>query len=219
MKLHSPSCSLPASTPCQCAVLDKTDSAKYLGIIIDSHLRWNCQIDDKCKKLKYLIYRFHRISLINDKSISKLLYTAYVQSILQYGLLAWGGAAGCHIGRLFVVQKHIMRAALGKPRLYPSSELFREFDVLTLRQLYIKSLIQYADKNKIQHDIRETPYNLRNLTVVQNRVDLNVCRYQFNYRVNRLINVVPSRIIKISCKKHNSKEVDNWIKTNDLIVW
>jgi hypothetical protein len=218
LQIHDLSCRLPAPASCQCPTLHCVDQARYLGVIIDSHLRWNYHIDDKCKRLKYLIFRFYKINLLNDIHIAKLIYVAYVQSILQYGILAWGGAASCYMDKIFIMQKHIIRAALGKPRLYPSSELFNELGVLTVRELYSRSIIQYINRSNFRLDMRDTPYNLRHITINQPRMDLNVCRRQFKYNLNRVRLLVPARIIDISCKKYYSRELDVWLRTNNIIT-
>ncbi|KAG8299984.1 hypothetical protein J6590_087770 [Homalodisca vitripennis] len=56
-----------------------------------------------------------------------------VQSILQYGIIAWGGAFKTIIDPLNVIQKSILKAALNKPKRFSSNELFIESDILTIR--------------------------------------------------------------------------------------
>lgn len=59
-------------------------------------------------KLK-MIYSFYQIShILNDREI-KIVYCAFVQSVLQYGKVAYGRAHTTTIGPLSIAQKSIWR--------------------------------------------------------------------------------------------------------------
>jgi hypothetical protein len=74
------------------------------------------------------------------------VYIAHVQSVLQYGILAWGGALTSVIYPLTITQKSIMKSALKKPIRFPTFRLFESFPVLDIRQLFIKSLVIFGFK-------------------------------------------------------------------------
>lgn len=142
--IHSPSCSLLTTVTCQCPVLNRTKEAKYLGVLI-----------------RHLIFKSYKISKLRNIEISRLVYFAYAQSVLQYGILIWGGASNTYLNKIFMIQKQIIKATLGKNMFYPSNNLFSEFKVLTIKQLYIKNLLLFINKNKNLFVARTLSYNIR----------------------------------------------------------
>lgn len=196
IKIHLLNCN--SENLCSCPKINKKDNVKYLGITIDPYLRWNTHIDNMCKKLRFLIYKFYQIKQLNNVNITKLIYYSYAQSVLQYGIRAWGGALNAHFNKLFIIQKHLIKTILGKPRLYPTKYLFNEFKVLTVRQLYIKNLIIFIKNNRHLFLFRDTNLNLRpSRKRFENiRMDLNVCRRQYFYIANKLINNIPDYLIE-----------------------
>jgi hypothetical protein len=84
----------------------------YIGLFIkntsmvDQYLRWDVHIDNTCNKLKHWIYKFRNISQFSDKEISRLVYVAYIQSYLQYGIKVWGGTFSNHMEKIFSTFKN-----------------------------------------------------------------------------------------------------------------
>lgn len=84
-----------------------------------------------------------------------MVYYAYVQSLLTFGIIAWGGCFKSTLEPLNVSQKLILKTAFGKCKRYPSDALFLETSVLTVRQLFVKSLLVHIfnNVNNIFHGI------------------------------------------------------------------
>jgi hypothetical protein len=221
--MHSPNCNELCSrrVNCNCPVIDSVKCMKYLGVIIDSHMRWDSHLNYTCSRLKYLILCFYKINQLKDINIIKKIYFAYAQSILQYNILAWGGALNTHFNKLFTVQKHIIRAAFGKPRRYHSRLLFEEFGVLTLRQIYIKNLIVYINKNRNLFIPRQATYQLRASSTSSYEINitpLTVCRRQFIYMGSRIINIIPEDFIFKSLNVCTIREITMWTKNRFYFV-
>lgn len=68
----------------------KTDSAKFLGLVIDEHLNWKCHIDHVCSKLERFALRRLRRTVSAEAAITA--YYGYVASKLDYGLLLWNNS-------------------------------------------------------------------------------------------------------------------------------
>jgi hypothetical protein len=146
--LHS--CGDPASGACDCREIERVDHYKYLGVIFDSKLRWENHISALKSKLRKFIYVFHQLSnILNEKEI-RSVYFSYVQSLLQYGILIWGGASKTLVESLFVVQKLIIKAAFKLHIQFPTDLLFEQTKFLSFRQLYIKSVLMYTFTHKDQ---------------------------------------------------------------------
>ncbi|KAL3275562.1 hypothetical protein HHI36_020318 [Cryptolaemus montrouzieri] len=88
------------------------EHVRYLGVIVDRHLRRKYHIDRIVVVLRSLLHKFEFLEKILDVSRLKNLYYALVKSI-------WGAAAKCHM-----------------PSTYPSDELYREANLMDVRQLY-----------------------------------------------------------------------------------
>ena len=66
----------------------------------------------------------------------KILYYSLIHSHLTYGLILWGNALQKYISKLERVQKKAIRAITRSKFNAPSSPLFRELNILKLRDLY-----------------------------------------------------------------------------------
>nr|CAH7735257.1 unnamed protein product [Callosobruchus chinensis] len=70
--------------------INKTAKIKYLGIIIDSHLRWDEHIRYIVRKTRYLVTRFAYLKTYLHVKQLETVYYALFQSQLNYGLVGWG---------------------------------------------------------------------------------------------------------------------------------
>lgn len=83
--LHEYHCNNTIS--CLCSPIKSVTSYKYLGCIVDKYLNWNLQID----AVLNTIQKTHRALFVcTDESFKKSVYSALVQSYLQYAILIWG---------------------------------------------------------------------------------------------------------------------------------
>ena len=99
---------------------------KYLGIIIDKRLNFNKQVDyirQKTDRNINLLKVLNSLSDVNAK-IMKNIYTATIQSTLEYGAVAFEMMAPSNIDRLQVSQNQGMRLILGVP-LGTSAKMMR----------------------------------------------------------------------------------------------
>jgi len=98
-------------------------------------------------KVRKYIFAFRQLSDILNFNEIQAAYYAYVQSILSYGILSWGGAYISHINRLNITQKAILKAGFKKCKRYPTDLLFKETQILPVHKLYIKDLFVYIFKH------------------------------------------------------------------------
>jgi hypothetical protein len=159
-----------------CTVIERVDRYKYLGVTFDSRLSWEPHIKSVNNKLRKCIYMFSVLSRVLEIDLIKSVYFAYVQSILQYGIVCWGGALPSMIYPLQVTQKGIIKSALQKPVQYPTQLVFESFQVLDIRQLFIKTLILYGFK--------------RNFTMLEQAAHTYGTRHRAN------VGIVTPRIVK-----------------------
>lgn len=148
LKITLHSCGRADSLTCGCHSIERVEYYKYLGVVLDAKLRYENHINYLKMKLRKMIFPFRQISdILNFKEI-KTVYCAFVQSVLQYGIIAYGGAHKTIIEPLSVVQKVVIKVGFKKNKLYPSELLFRETSILPVRKLYVRTLIIYVFSKK-----------------------------------------------------------------------
>lgn len=132
---------------CDCPEIQKCSSIKYLGVIVDFKLTWQEHIEATTKRIRKLFFKFHHLKNILNFNVSKIVYYALVQSIIQYGIIVWGGAYKKHIHQLIVAQKTIIKIILKKPKRYSSTQTYLDAQILDVKKLYDKSLLLHLFDN------------------------------------------------------------------------
>jgi hypothetical protein len=150
IKAHS--CSNPSLAPCNCHLLEATNTVKYLGIYIDQNLNWIHHINSLSSRISKLIFIFKNIRHVCDPQLIKSVYFALCQSIITYGIEAWGGAKKSHLIKIERAQRAIVKVTIFKNIRYPTFSAYKDFDVLSVRQLFIKSVI--GRQHKYSSDAR-----------------------------------------------------------------
>lgn len=129
------------STVCDCAQLSAVKSIKYLGIIIDKNLNWKSHIDHLKARVRKLIHVFKKLRNLRDDYTNKTVYQTLCQSVISYGITAWGSAVKTNLIKIERAQRSILKVLNFKRYRYPTVELYRETGMLTVRQLYIKTTL------------------------------------------------------------------------------
>jgi len=73
-------------------VLDEVNSTKFLGIHIDNHINWKTHIEQISHKLNVVCYMIRNITHTLNADTLRMVYFAYFQSILQYGVIFGGNS-------------------------------------------------------------------------------------------------------------------------------
>lgn len=133
---------------CSCPPLICSKNIKYLGIHLDDRLSFEKHLKITAGRVRKLIYVFKKLRHVADTSVLKMVYTSLCESILTYGITSWGGAAKSHLLCLERAQRALLKVCKFKPILFPTTDLYRLCQVLTVRQLYILNTIlkQHQDK-------------------------------------------------------------------------
>ena len=92
-------------------------SIKLVGYTIDSKLRWGPMVDRLAKKARARIGALRRIAHHLDSSNMKIMYSSFIRSIMEFGSVAWMGAAPTHLAKLDRVQDSAQR--IGKFDIEP----------------------------------------------------------------------------------------------------
>lgn len=114
LKIHKKNCNFNNNDTCE--VINKTESTKYPGVIIDQHLKWDIHVNSLITKMRKLNFFYLNARKILDKQTLRIVYFTMTQSLLQYGTIPWGGLG---IVKLIAAQKSIIKIILNKPKTTP----------------------------------------------------------------------------------------------------
>lgn len=142
-------------------LIESVTEFKYLGVVLDCHLKWEKHIEYICKKIRFLFHKFKILRDILDIDMLKIIYISLVQSHLIYGILAWGIVGKSILKNLEVVQKRMIKIMFRLKPTYPSDDLFAETQLMNPRLLYFYFLCIYQHKNKSKLKTREHIYETR----------------------------------------------------------
>lgn len=177
--------------------LKEVSFVKYLGVIIDKHLKWDQHVLYLCKKIRCLIHKFYMLRAILNKKLLLMMYKALVEPLLRYGIIVWGGTYDVHIDQLRTVQNYIVRVISKKPRLYSTCMLYSS-DLCNIKSLYVLAVCGYVrSHDKLRLDCLShchmTRGNTRQmLNIPQSRRDIN--QRFLSYLAPRLYNRIPLEI-------------------------
>ncbi|CAG9763180.1 unnamed protein product [Ceutorhynchus assimilis] len=165
-------------------ILESCNKFKYLGVFLDSHLRWDYHTEYVSNKLRSLLHNFRFFTKIFNVAQLKILYYALAQSHLNYGILAWGAVTNKYLESVTITQKWIIKIILKKDRLYPTHLLFSESSIFDARQLYFQKIALGLFQNKIHVSSVDHSYatrNRRNQAVARPKVSKTIGQRCFQF--------------------------------------
>lgn len=196
LRIHKQTCNTN-STACNCSEIKKTPHTQYLGVIVDQHLKWDVHIRTTCKKLRNCLYKYYTLRTFLNLASLKIVYYALTQSILEYGIIDWGGTYYIHLKPLITIQKCILKVIMKRPISYPTADLYDECKILDIRKLYVKNIAKYVHKNitsfkKITH-LSNTRNKINNNLEIP-RTSKKLAQNQVTFLGPKLYNAIPVEI-------------------------
>jgi len=116
-------------------VIQKSRTAKFLGIWVDDELEWDKHIDYISKKIASGSYVINATKRILTSNNLKLLYFSLVHSHLSYGTLIWGSAVKYRIRKLEIKQKQCLRNICNAKYNIDTTSLFKKQSILKLNDI------------------------------------------------------------------------------------
>jgi len=148
--------------PCNCQHIQRVKHIKYLGLIFDDKLKWNFHIDKLVNTIRNLFYNFKSLKYVLDIKHLRIIYMSLVQSLVYYGLPFWGGTYKDYLTSLNTTINSLIKCIISKPFLYPTKQLYIDFNVQPISILYYKSLLLLIYKYRHCLKTIEHNYNTRN---------------------------------------------------------
>jgi hypothetical protein len=108
---------------------------KFLGLHIDKMLSWKLHIDKLVTKMSSACYAIRTVKGIMSQETLKMIYFAYVNSIMEYGIIFWGDSPNSI--NIFRVQKQIIRVIVNVKTRDSCRDLFKNLKILPMYSQYI----------------------------------------------------------------------------------
>ena len=142
--------------------IELVNEYKYLGLYIDSELKWTAHINYVKSKILPIIGILKRLRYVLPTVIKKQIYHAFIQSHLNYINVIWGSASKTHIKCINVLQNFAIKNIHKLPYLEPTVNVYRisklpMFD--TLRKINLAKFLYKLQNNLIKSDLTLTLNN------------------------------------------------------------
>lgn len=154
-----------SSNDCKCVSLQKTETIKYLGVLIDQHLNFKPHINLLTSRVRKLIYVFKNLRHIAQPHILKRVYFSLCQSLISYCITSWGGAPKTNLLPLEIAQRAVLKVCTFRNFLYPTHLLYEHCQVLSVRQLFI--LQSMLKQHSSVHQLIQKPPKRRQFKIYQ----------------------------------------------------
>lgn len=154
--------------------LDSVQRASFLGVQMQSNVKWNCSVDDLQRRLSKAIFAIGMVRKTSDTSTALKVYHSYFVSLVRYSIIFWGSYSTL-IEKVFIAQKQAIRAVFKLKFRESCKPSFKYHRILTVPSLYIMEVLMLMKKNMSLFDIhkRRHTYNTRR-------------REDFNFPAHRL---------------------------------
>lgn len=194
--------------------LNKVSKIKYLGVQIDQRLSWFSQIDVLSARTRKLIWIFKNLRHVASQELLNKIYIILGQSILNYCIPIWGGAAKSKFIEIERAQRALIKVMYFKPYRFPTDMLYSQSQLLTVRKLYIIQSILKVHK-KLAYNPNITKNKRRKHSVVKVKTSKTCfARNQYERRSARIYNLLNKTLNIYPMHNHECKKaLTNWLQS------
>lgn len=143
--------------------IDKINSIKFLGLLIDTNLNWNLHVDHILKKVSSGLFALKKMSSLCSTDILKQIYYAYIHSHIKYGICLYGATSNNNMNEILKLQKRALRLMIHLKFTESVKKFFSELKILTVFGLYIfETIMLFKSSQIIKQQDSQHKYNTRN---------------------------------------------------------
>jgi len=180
-------------------LLSEVTACKYLGVMIDSDLKWQIHIDQLYSKLLRFTSIFYQLRCCVNIDVLMMLYFAFVHSQLQYGIEVYANTSNTHLNKLIVLNNKILRIIQNKPIRTHVIDLYRKLNILPLPQLHQFQLLCLV--HKFVNSNNKLPTVFSNYFTINNEVHSYNTRSSKDLHLARFESVRGARCIKFKASR------------------
>ena len=126
--------------------LERVNVCKYLGIFIDSELKWTHHIDYVYCKLVKFASIFYKLRDRLPAAILKQIYYAFVNPHILYGVELYANTHRTYLDKLMKLNNKLLRILQSKPVFTPVNELYACYNALQITDLHKLQLLVFVHK-------------------------------------------------------------------------
>ena len=129
--------------------LYESDFVKYLGVYIDSHLRWDYHIDFIAPKLTRALGMLTKIRHFVDFNTLRSVYFGIFSSIMLYAAQIWGQISSKNVNRIIRLQDNAIRILNFATSNDSRGPLYKKMNILKFKDnLHVQNFIFAHDSFK-----------------------------------------------------------------------
>ena len=181
--------------------LSRLDHAKFLGVYIDSRLKFDFHINyisDKISKSDGILYKLRQLKM--PSKILKQLYYNLIYSYLNYNVCTYAATYRTHIDRLFLLQKKAIRNITYSDYLAHTDPLFHSLSILKIYDIYKLNVGLFAFSHQNMFE-RNHVYDTRNRNdLLPKRARIRQCEFSLQVAAPRIFNSIPVDIQNVTTR-------------------
>lgn len=185
-------------------IIKRVDSAKYLGMYINTNLTWTDHISKIKQKIAPMICVLRRVGYHIPKNLRYNIYYSYIHSHLTYLVQIWGSSSTDHIGDLQILQNKALKAINHLPLLTPTNLLYDQ------KVLPVTCLIDYQYMitiYKIRYKLLKCNLQMHTTLSVTERITRNSLNYHLpNYKLSTTQNSIFYKGLNLFNQLDNEKK-------------
>jgi len=177
---------------------NEVTNIRFLGLELDNNMKWKNHVAKILPKLSRACYEFRPMHSFSSLNTLKIIYFAYVHSVINYGIIFWENSSESN--KIFLAQKKIVRIMTGSRLKTSCKPLFQSLGILTITSQYILSLMKFLLQN--QEKFTSNTINMRNkLKLCKPISNLTLYQKGVYYMSIRISNSLPDCIARVVEKK------------------
>ena len=176
----------------------------FLGVKIDSKMKFSSHIDHVCTKVSKAIGIIYKLSTLKAPyCILKQVYYSIVYPYLNYNVCSYAATYSTYLDRILMLQKRLVRIINRASYFAHTDELFFNSGILKIQDIYKLCVGLYMYDH--QHDaifVRNHSYNTRNRSdLLPTRSRLTITQNSISASGPNIWNSIPNEIKSISSKQ------------------
>ena len=206
-------------------VIDRVQSFNFLGVILDSTLKWNTHTNNTSLKISRVIGLMYRLKHIYPQAVLLLLYNALILPHFSYCLLAWG----CKVTNdhpLHLLQKKALRIITNSDYVAHSEPICKQLRLIRVPDMYRFALWRFYFKlmNKtlpiyFNFMIPSLPIICEHYDIRRPSFHLPIIRHGYaeqllEYQIISILNVSGSIIYTSKIQTHSFEGFKHFMKNN-----
>lgn len=135
--------------------IQRVESTKYLGVVIDEKLTWECHISKIKNAIFPLIGAIKRCSKF-PKNIARQIYNAHILSKIRSNILIWSICKENYLNEIQVMMNRALKSLFRLDWYTPSNDLLKITDTFSLKEIIFIERCKFMykiDNNIIKHNI------------------------------------------------------------------